>query len=118
LIGFKIFTDIKELGVQISLDDFGTGYSSLSYLKTFPIDVLKIDKAFLDDYSSKDGAIFIETIINMAQTLNLKVVAEGVELQEQIEYLKSLNCDFYQGYVCSKPLEVNAFKKLYIENSS
>jgi diguanylate cyclase (GGDEF)-like protein len=65
----EVFTAIKKLGVQVSLDDFGTGYSSLSYLKTFPIDILKIDKSFVDDYESEDGAVFIETIIKMAQTL-------------------------------------------------
>jgi len=109
----KTFLALKKLGIQISLDDFGTGYSSLSYLKTFPIDVLKIDKAFLDDYDSDDGAIFIETIVKMAQTLKIKVVAEGVEEQAQVEYLKSLGCDLYQGYVCSQPIEVDAFTQLY-----
>jgi len=114
---YKTFTEIKKLGVQISLDDFGTGYSSLSYLKKFPIDILKIDKAFLDDYNTQEGSVFIETIINMAQTLKLKVVAEGVEENEQVIYLKEKNCDFYQGYVCSQPLEIEAFNKLYKEQN-
>lgn len=109
----KKFTAIKEMGPEISLDDFGTGYSSLSYLKTYPIDVLKIDKAFIDDCNSEDGAVFVETIIKMAQTLRLKVVAEGVELAEQLNYLKTMNCDFYQGYLCSKPVEAEAFENLY-----
>ena len=109
----KTFQEIKAMGIKISLDDFGTGYSSLSYLKTFPMDVLKIDKVFLDDYSSEEGSIFIKTIINMAQTLSLKVVAEGVETQEQALYLKELRCDFFQGYYCSKPLPVKEFSALY-----
>ena len=109
----KTFQEIKAMGIKISLDDFGTGYSSLSYLKTFPMDVLKIDKVFLDDYSSEEGSIFIKTIINMAQTLSLKVVAEGVETQEQALYLKELHCDFFQGYYCSKPLPVKEFSALY-----
>jgi len=109
----KTFSAIKELGVQISLDDFGTGYSSLSYLKTFPIDILKIDKAFLDDYDTEEGSIFIETIVNMAQTLKLSVVAEGVETTVQVSYLKSLNCNYYQGYVCSPPVEIEAFNELF-----
>jgi diguanylate cyclase len=109
----KTFQEIKAMGIKISLDDFGTGYSSLSYLKTFPMDVLKIDKVFLDDYSSEEGSIFIKTIINMAQTLSLKVVAEGVETQEQALYLKELRCDFFQGYYCSKPLPVKEFSTLY-----
>ncbi|ASP47061.1 putative bifunctional diguanylate cyclase/phosphodiesterase [Cognaticolwellia beringensis] len=111
----KTFSAIKALGVKISLDDFGTGYSSLSYLKTFPIDVLKIDKAFLDDYDTQEGAIFIETIVNMAQTLKISVVAEGVETREQVNYLSSLNCGYYQGYVCSPPVEINAFDRLFNE---
>ncbi|ARD43174.1 EAL domain-containing protein [Colwellia sp. PAMC 21821] len=111
----KTFSAIKALGVKISLDDFGTGYSSLSYLKTFPIDVLKIDKAFLDDYDTQEGAIFIETIVNMAQTLKISVVAEGVETREQVNYLASLNCGYYQGYVCSPPVEINTFVQLLNE---
>ncbi len=112
----KTFSEIKALGVQISLDDFGTGYSSLSYLKTFPIDILKIDKAFLDDYDTEAGAIFIETIVNMANTLKLRVVAEGVETLPQLTYLQSLNCHCYQGYYCSQPVEINRFNKLYSES--
>jgi len=109
----KTFTAIKELGIEVSLDDFGTGYSSLSYLKAFPVDTLKIDKAFIDDYSSEEGLIFIETIIKMAQTLQIKVVAEGVETVEQLSYLKALNCDLFQGYLCSKPTTVQEFEILY-----
>lgn len=112
----KTFSEIKKLGVQISLDDFGTGYSSLSYLKKFPIDVLKIDKTFLDDYNSEEGSVFIETIINMAQTLKLKVVAEGVETKEQVLYLKEKHCDVYQGYICSKPVPIEEFNTLYKQN--
>lgn len=108
----ETFNAIKALGVQISLDDFGTGYSSLSYLKSFPIDTLKIDKAFLDDYNTEEGSVFIETIINMAQTLKLSVVAEGVETSTQVDYLRALNCKYYQGYVCSPPVEINAFESL------
>ena len=114
---YNTFTAIKELGVQISLDDFGTGYSSLSYLKKFPIDLLKIDKSFLDDYDSKDGSVFVETMITMAHTLNLTVVAEGVEEKEQVDYLKSLDCDFFQGYFCSQPVPIDDFNKLYLEQN-
>lgn len=110
---YKTFESIKKLGVQISLDDFGTGYSSLSYLKDFPLDILKIDKIFMDNYKNDDGAIFVETIIKIAQTLRLEVVAEGVESKEQITFLKTLGCDFYQGYVCSKPISSKDFENLY-----
>ncbi len=110
---YKTFDRIKKLGLQISLDDFGTGYSSLSYLKDFPLDILKIDKIFLDNYKNSEGAIFVETIVKMAQTLRLEVVAEGVESNDQIDFLKTLGCDFYQGYVCSKPISSKDFENLY-----
>ncbi len=105
---------LHDNGVKISLDDFGTGYSSLSYLKKFPIDYLKIDKSFMDDYATQEGAIFIETIVKMGQTLNMKVIAEGVEIHEQLQYLDSVGCDYYQGYYFSKPLSVEAFEKEFI----
>ena len=108
--------NIKNHNVSISLDDFGTGYSSLAYLKKLPIDTLKIDKSFLDDYQTESGAIFIETIVKIAHTLQLNVVAEGVEEQAQLDYLKKINCNEYQGYYCSKPLsslDLIAFLKKY-----
>lgn len=111
-----ILNILHDYGVRISLDDFGTGYSSLSYLKKFPIDYLKIDKAFLDDYESSSGKIFLETIVKMGQMLKMKVVAEGVEEQEQIDYLKTISCDEYQGYYFSKPLNNEDFEKLYFNN--
>ncbi|MDD2790208.1 MAG: EAL domain-containing protein [Sulfurimonas sp.] len=104
---------LHDKGISISLDDFGTGYSSLSYLKRFPIDYLKIDRSFMDDYDSEDGAIFIETIVKMGQTLHLKIIAEGVEKQTQLEYLKNIGCDQYQGYYYSKPLSVSDFEIFY-----
>lgn len=104
---------LHNYGIKISLDDFGTGYSSLSYLKKFPIDYLKIDKAFLDDYESSSGKIFLETIVKMGQMLKMKVIAEGVEKQEQIDYLKSISCNEYQGYYFSKPLSSKDFEALY-----
>lgn len=111
-----ILNILHDYGVRISLDDFGTGYSSLSYLKKFPIDYLKIDKAFLDDYESSSGKIFLETIVKMGQMLKMKVVAEGIEEQEQIDYLKTISCDEYQGYYFSKPLNNEDFEKLYFNN--
>ncbi|MFA6138929.1 MAG: EAL domain-containing protein [Sulfurimonas sp.] len=104
---------IHNSGIEISLDDFGTGYSSLSYLKKFPIDTLKIDKVFMDDYNTLEGSIFVETIVKMGQTLNMKVIAEGVEEKEQVAYLKSIGCNVYQGYYCSKPLAAKDFEKFY-----
>ncbi len=102
-------THIREQNISISLDDFGTGYSSLAYLKTLPIDTLKIDKSFMDDYQTESGAIFIETIVKIAHTLKLNVVAEGVEEKAQLDYLKSIDCNEYQGYYYSKPLSSSDF---------
>lgn len=104
---------VHKQGISISLDDFGTGYSSLSYLKDFPIDHLKIDKAFVDDFNKPQGAIFLETIVRMGQTLGMDIIAEGVETKLQMNYLKSIGCDIYQGYYCSKPLSVEEFEIFY-----
>lgn len=106
---------VHKEGISISLDDFGTGYSSLSYLKDFPIDHLKIDKAFVDDYDKPQGAVFLETIVKMGQTLGMDIIAEGVENKQQVDYLKSIGCDIYQGYYCSKPLSVKDFEKFYTD---
>ncbi len=114
----KVFNEIKALGVQISLDDFGTGYSSLSYLKSFPIDILKIDKLFIDDYCTEKGAVFINTIITMAHSLQLKVIAEGVETAEQVSFLRAKQCDYFQGYFGSKPIPNKAFEQLFVNNKN
>ncbi|MGC9386120.1 MAG: putative bifunctional diguanylate cyclase/phosphodiesterase [Hydrogenovibrio sp.] len=106
-----VLSAIREKGVSISLDDFGTGYSSLAYLKKFPINTLKIDKTFIDDYDTESGAIFIETIIKIAHTLGLNVVAEGIEEQGQLDYLRANGCEMYQGYLCSRPLPAQEFEK-------
>lgn len=94
---------LRELGVNVSVDDFGTGYSSLSYLNDFPLTHLKIDQAFVRELNKSNRAI-VKTIIGLAMNLNLKVVAEGVETEEQANFLDSLACDHVQGYLYSKPL--------------
>jgi EAL domain-containing protein (putative c-di-GMP-specific phosphodiesterase class I) len=112
-----IMDEINALGVTLSLDDFGTGYSSLSYLKRFPIDTLKIDRSFttgLPDDSS-DCAI-ATTIISIGQKLKHKVIAEGVETVEQLEFLRESGCDEVQGYLFSRPLPADAFEKALREN--
>lgn len=102
--------ELHDYGINISMDDFGTGYSSLSYLKRFPIDTIKIDRSFVNDiHTSKDDAEIIHTIINMGQTLNRKIIAEGVETIEQLDILKNFNCDEIQGYYFSRPLEPETF---------
>jgi EAL domain-containing protein (putative c-di-GMP-specific phosphodiesterase class I) len=100
-----ILRELKALGVRISMDDFGTGYSSLNYLKRFPIDTLKLDKGFINDITTdaSDAAI-VSAVIQMAHSLELHVTAEGVERQEQLEWLRRQKCDTIQGYLFSKPL--------------
>lgn len=104
---------IKSMGIKLSIDDFGTGYSNLSYLGRLPIDTLKIDKAFIDSINlTTDSAPIVNTIINLAKNMNLKVVAEGTETLDQILYLKANHCDQIQGYYFSKPLPANEIKEL------
>ncbi len=99
---------IKQLGITLSLDDFGTGYSSLSYLKRFPIDVLKIDQAFIRDVKvDHEDAALVKAIISMAHGLGMEVIAEGVEVEEQKEFLSANACDSIQGYLFSRPLPAN-----------
>lgn len=109
----QILNFIHNKGIKIALDDFGTGYSSLSYLKKFPIDILKIDKLFMDDYHTPEGAIFVETIVKMGQTLKMDIIAEGVEEKGQVEYLRIIDCASYQGYYCSRPLAVKDFERFH-----
>lgn len=108
--------ELKALGVRLSIDDFGTGYSSLSYLKRFPIDSVKIDQSFVRDITvSPDDAAIAGAVIAMAHSMALKVVAEGVETLEQLEFLKSINCDEMQGYFISRPVDATQAEQLLRE---
>ncbi len=101
---------IGHMGISLAIDDFGTGYSSLSYLKSFPLDVLKIDKSFVSDLEKdEDDRAITATIIKIAHTLGLQVVAEGVETQEQLLFLKQHECDTYQGYLLSEAIPAEQF---------
>jgi len=107
------FQQLRDLGVKLAIDDFGTGYSSLSYLKRFPVDYVKIDQSFIRGLGegSEDAAI-TRAIIAMAHSLELKVVAEGVENQEQLDFLKAQGCDEVQGYLISRPVAAQELMRL------
>ncbi len=115
LLTLKVFQRLRSLGFCLSLDDFGTGYSSLSYLHRFPINTLKIDRSFVNSMEpGKSSFEIVRTITSLARTLKMDVVAEGIETEEQLNYLKSLSCEMGQGYFFSKPLR-EAEASLYIE---
>lgn len=114
----ELLKEIKALGVMIALDDFGVGYSSFSYIKILPIDTIKIDRSLLSKIENDRKTVaIIETLIKLAHTLELDVIAEGVEMQDQLDLLKTLNCDKIQGYFISKPIEREEFKKLLEQHS-
>lgn len=111
----EILNHLHAIGVRLAMDDFGTGYSSLAYLKLFPLDVLKIDKSFIDDIPlHRDDMEITATIIAMARTLRMKVVAEGVENKAQLAFLQTQGCDFYQGYLTSPPLPAAEFEQFVL----
>ena len=104
----SVLQDLKAMGLKLAIDDFGTGYSSLSYLKHFPISKLKIDRSFIRNVAvDPDDAAITTAIISMAKSLHLKVIAEGVEDEAQMTFLRAHQCDEIQGYYFSKPLAVD-----------
>ena len=106
---------LRDLGIHIAIDDFGTGFSSLSYLSKFPVDTLKIDRSFVIEMTdSPQGLALVSTIISLAHALQLKVVAEGVETEEQARLLRLLNCEEMQGYLFSKPVPADVFETRFL----
>jgi EAL domain-containing protein (putative c-di-GMP-specific phosphodiesterase class I) len=101
-----LLAGIRELGVELSIDDFGTGYSSLAYLKRFPVQRLKVDRAFVHDLGrDHDSSAIIRAIVTLGHGLQMRIVAEGVETEAQLALLRELDCDEYQGYLFSRPIE-------------
>ena len=112
-IAKKVLSHLERIGVHIALDDFGNGYSSLSYIRTLPIHVIKIDRSFISDIrNSPQDATIVDSIVTLAHKLQMQVVAEGVELLDQLLHLKSINCDQVQGYFLSRPVEAVAASQL------
>jgi EAL domain-containing protein (putative c-di-GMP-specific phosphodiesterase class I) len=101
----ELLKSLRDMGVRIALDDFGIGYSSLTYLKKLPIDIVKLDRSFVNEITNQEHTdIIVETIIRLAHDLDLKITAEGIETSNQRQYLANLLCDFGQGYYYSKPV--------------
>ena len=110
---------IRELGVRFAIDDFGTGYSSLSYLRQFPVDILKIDRSFVDGVATGwQGQAFLRAIVGLTETLSMVAVAEGVETAEQLEVLRRVRCPFGQGYLFCRPVPVADFLAYLKPNNS
>ena len=113
----QVLSQLQEIGVKVAIDDFGTGYSSLSYLKHFPVNILKIDRCFVQDITTdRHDATISLAIIDLAHSLSLKVIAEGVETAEQMQFLKDHDCDQFQGYFFSPPLPAPEFEQMLIDS--
>ncbi len=114
----SILEELRNRGFKVSLDDFGTGYSSLSYLRDIPIDTLKIDKSFVDTILLDDStSIITDAVITMVKKLGLETIAEGVETEEQFEYLKNMHCDNIQGFLLGKPMPSEKLIELIMEEN-
>jgi EAL domain-containing protein (putative c-di-GMP-specific phosphodiesterase class I) len=107
---------LRSMGIRIALDDFGTGYSSLNYLQKLPVDILKIDKTFIDSIESDSVKLkMVGNIVKMAHDMNYRVVAEGVEHMQQVSLLDNYRCDYIQGYIWGKPLQLNEMNAVMAE---
>jgi len=114
----QMMKEMHGLGVSISMDDFGSGYSSLNLLKELPVDTLKIDKVFLDETANSERSqIIIAQVVEMARKLGMEIVCEGVETQEQAEFLRGISCDIAQGFLYAKPMAMEEFDSFRKQSS-
>ena len=111
-VAIDVLEKFREFGIQISIDDFGSGYTSLGYLKKLPIDTLKIDQSFIRDCTDNSNLAIIQGIITISQKMGFRTIAEGVETQEQHDFLQNLECNQFQGYLCSKALPAQEIERL------
>ncbi|MOA20634.1 Cyclic di-GMP phosphodiesterase Gmr [compost metagenome] len=112
-LALSVLAQVQAMGVSIGLDDFGTGFSSLSQIKDLPIDTIKLDRSFVNDIrSSSEAGVIVTSVITLAHNLKMRVVAEGVELMDQLVYLKTAGCDEAQGYFLSRPVAAHAAEKM------
>jgi EAL domain-containing protein (putative c-di-GMP-specific phosphodiesterase class I) len=115
----RTFKDLRKLGVQVSLDDFGTGYSSLGYINQYPIDTIKIDRSFISRLPEVgEVAAIVRAISQLAHDLNFQIVAEGIETQEQLDFIKKVGCQYGQGFLFHKPLDANTVHTLLVKQKS
>ncbi|HCI73401.1 MAG TPA: GGDEF-domain containing protein [Lachnospiraceae bacterium] len=114
----QCINEIKKMGIKIAIDDFGTGYSSLSYLNSFPADVLKIDKSFIDQMNTSDSSRkYVASIISIGHIMNFKVISEGVEESDQLDTLRSIGCDYIQGFIWGRPLPPQEAEEVVLESA-
>ena len=108
-------SELQGLGVRVAIDDFGTGYSALSYLREFPIDMVKMDRSFVNDLASGAGdAALVKSVVELGGALNMQIVAEGIERRDQLDSLSGLDCDIGQGYFFARPLEPAAITEMLV----
>jgi EAL domain-containing protein (putative c-di-GMP-specific phosphodiesterase class I) len=113
----KVLHDLESLGVTIALDDFGNGYSSLAYISTLPIHTIKIDRSFINDIrNNPQNVAIVDSIVTLAHKLKMRVIAEGVEVLDQLIHLKTIGCDEVQGYLLSRPVPAEAARKLIAQS--
>jgi EAL domain-containing protein (putative c-di-GMP-specific phosphodiesterase class I) len=115
-VSVKLLNQIKDLGFRIAMDDFGMGYSSLSYIAKLPLDIIKIDKYFVQNYTDSDfEKLIIYSILDISKSFKLKTIVEGIETTKQLEFVKKINANYYQGYLHSKPMNFERLIEFLLE---